>query len=204
MKIDNWIIVSFVTHNTPYEKVLAQYLLPSLDKLKLPHHIEVIENQGSWLKNVAQKPKVILNALEKYPHLNIVCLDADSEILSYPELFNQIPDEYDIALHKLNWRTFYGHDVDRQEILSGSLWLRNNDKIKDLVTQWYLEATKSFEWEQKVLEKLLLKNIDIKVFELPLSYCFITTLPDGSKPKVECNPVIQHNQVSRYLKRQIR
>ena len=47
IKINTFIIVSFVTIDTPYEAVLDKYLLPSLNKFCIKHYIAKIENKGS-------------------------------------------------------------------------------------------------------------------------------------------------------------
>ncbi len=205
IKIDKWIVVAFVSHNSPYELELSQHLLPSLEKLSIPYHIEVTENKGSWLKNVAEKPAVAYRALEKYPSKNIVLLDADSEILEYPKLFNEISDEYDLACHFLEWESWYGYKGDKtKELLSGTIFLRNNDKVKELVKKWYNEANTNHEWEQRSLARVIV-NSDVKIFPLPLEYCYINTLPNGEKPIVNIdNPTIVHFQASRRYKRIIK
>uniref|UniRef100_A0A6M3KGG2 Putative nucleotide-diphospho-sugar transferase n=1 Tax=viral metagenome TaxID=1070528 RepID=A0A6M3KGG2_9ZZZZ len=205
IKIDNWIVVAFVTHDTVYELELAQHLLPSLEKIGLPHYIEVIDNKGSWLKNVAEKPAVAYRALEKYPSKNIILLDADSEILEYPKLFNEIPEEYDLACHFLEWESWYGYKGDKtKELLSGTMFLRNNDKIKELCKQWYDRANNNHEWEQKSLASVIV-NSEVKIFSLPLSYCYIKTLPSGEEPIVKIdNPTIVHFQASRRYKKVIK
>ena len=204
IKINNWIIVAFATSDTPYEFELSTKLLPSLEKLSLPHHIEIIENQGSWLKNVAMKPLVILRAMEKYPASNIISLDADSEVLQYPTLFNNIPEQYDIALHILDWDSWYGYTNHVKEILSGTVWIKNNDKMKNVVKLWYDKSIENCVWEQKILEAVL-EEQKINIYPLPLEYCYILSLPDGKPPKIQLeNPVIVHYQKSRIYKRKIR
>lgn len=205
IKINNWIVSAFCTADTPYELILSTQLLPSLDKFGLKYHIEVVENQGSWLKNVAQKPLTILHTMEKYPSYNIVALDADSEVLEFPKLFNEIPEECDIALHTLDWDSWYKNGSHVMEILSGTLWIRNNEKMRGFVKEWYLLAEGSHTWEQKVLSKLIEERKDIKVFPLPISYCWIATLPDGKPPHIQCDDIIvRHNQASRVMKKQIK
>lgn len=204
MKIQDWIVCAFVSSGSPYEFELTQCLLPSLERLKIPHYIEVIENQGSWLKNVAQKPKVVYNAMEKNPSKNIVVLDSDSRILQYPVLFDNIPEEFDIACHYLDWNSWYNNGSNIKELLSGTLWIRNNEKMKKIVLEWYNSSCEDFMWEQKCLAKVLEKHPEIKIFELPLSYVYIASLPNGEKPIVKIDfPHIIHFQKSRKYKRLI-
>ena len=203
MKIPNFTIVTFVTENTPYVDVYYKYLFPSVQKFNLPIITKFVPNRNSWLKNVAYKPEIILELLEEGID-NIVFLDADAEIISYPELFDTIPKEYDIAVHFLNWFLFYGHSPGKKELLSGSLYLRNNDKVKALVKDWLLNVQRNLNvWEQQILEEVLQKlHKDINIYELPISYCWIKTLPNGNLPRIKCdNPFIIHHQTSRKLKK---
>lgn len=205
IKMDNFIISAFCTAETPYELILSTQLLPSLDKIGLKYNIEVVENRGSWLKNVAQKPLTILHTMEKFLSYNVVALDADSEVLEFPTLFTEIPEEYDLALHTLDWSTWYQNDSDVKEVLSGTVWIRNNEKMRDFVKEWYLRAETVQEWEQKILAKLLVERKDVKIFPLPLEYCYISSLPDGSIPHIKIeNPIIRHFQASRQLRKKIR
>lgn len=201
IKLKGWIVVAFCSIDSPYEFELAQHLLPSLEKFKILHHIDVVENKGSWLKNVAEKPAVIYRALEKYPSKDLVILDADSEILQYPKLFDEIPEEFDLALHTLDWNTWYRNGSNVKEVLSGTIFMRNTPKMKELTAQWYNRANSSGVWEQKCLEKLI-QEMKIDVYPLPVEYCYIMSLPDGKEPFVKCdNKVIAHFQASRKYKR---
>ena len=102
MEEKSWIVAGFCTVNTPYEEEIKTRLIPSLQKHNIQYYIEALQNKGNWKHNVAYKPKVLYHALEKNPFNNVVGLDADCEVLEYPSLFDNIPLEYDIALHKLD------------------------------------------------------------------------------------------------------
>lgn len=199
-----WIVSCFYTAQTPYRDILYSQLIPSLDKLNIKYNIEEIENKGSWLKNVAQKPLTILHTLEKYPEYNCVSIDSDAEVLSYPKIFDEIGEEFDIGLHELDWDSWYQNNSHVKEILSGTGWFNNTQKVKDLVKEWYDRAIKDYKWEQKVLSGLILEKKDIKIFELPIEYVWLESLPDGSPPKIKGTPIILHKQASRQMKRKIR
>lgn len=203
--MSKFLITSYYTENTPYEFVFRSYLGASLSQYdKIPVYIEKIATKGSWLQNTAYKPQLCLNALEKFPDLNVVFLDSDATILTYPKLFEEIPEEYDIALHYLDWASWYKNGTSVKEALSGTLWLRNNEKIKELVKEWLSRSTSSKLWEQKCLAQILESRKDIKIYNLPLDYCFINTLPNGNKPFVSSeNAVILHHQASRRYRRQV-
>lgn len=200
-------IISYATKDTPYEDILNKYLLSSLLSLqgkKVGSYIEKIENKGDWYANTSYKPTFILNAIRKCESAydSVVFLDADAKVLKYPQLFEDIPEEYDIALHHLSWEIWYGYKGDNtKELLSGTVFFRINDKVKNLIKDWANEAEKSREWEQKVLAKVLLRHPEIKVYPLPIEYIYINSLPDDRPPLVKCDPVIVHYQLSRELKR---
>jgi len=206
MKINNnWIVVCLLSEGV-YELEFATHLLPSLQKFNIDYHVEVITSKGSWLKNVAQKPGAVHNAMEKYPNKDMVLLDADSEILSYPELFDNIPKDYDLAFHTLDWNSWYGNSSNVKEVLSGTMYLRNNEKIKKLVEDWYFDANNAHIWEQKVLANLLTKRIDLNVYPLPIEYCWIHSLPDGQPPHIKPpdDIIIKHFQASRQYRKKIK
>lgn len=203
----NFLIGSFYTKNTPYEIYIQDYLLASCKKFNLDYHVVGIESLGSWTRNVAEKPGIILKILEEsQDKKDVVFLDADSTIEQELIVFNNIDKDIDLALHYLDWNAWYpwqkGSDV--KELLSGTLFLRNNERVKSLVEEWHKRAITSTVWEQKILEQLLKERPDIKVFDLPIEYCYIKTLPNGQEPIVKVQPVILHHQKSREAKRLIK
>ena len=193
------IYISYFTQLTVYEKVMNEYLLPSLKKWNLKYDIQGIKNEGNWSLNTTLKPKFILDMLNKHNE-DVIFLDADATIEQYPELFNDISKEFDIACHYLDWQTWYKKG-NKKELLSGTMLLRNNAKVKALCEEWYKKAFSINKWEQLVLADILEKNKSIKIYELPLSYCYIKTLPNGKEPFVKLKPVILHWQVGREYKR---
>jgi len=205
--MNNFYISTFYTKDSPYSEAVLEYLQMSL--LHLPCAIHLINNEiedlGSWYRNVAEKPRVVLQMLEENPKECLVFLDADCTVNKYPYLFHEIPDEYDLAFHTLNWNTWYGYTALNPvtELLTGTMFFRPNDKVKQLCVDWYEEAKRTSEWEQKVLERVI-KHHDVKVYPLPIEYCYMATRPRGEAPLVKCDPVITHYQVSRTEKRRKR
>jgi len=198
-----WKVIAFYTKDSPYEDVWKEYLLPSLEKFNIPYIVKATVNTHDWRKNVAEKPQIILDALEA-EECDLVVLDADARIEQYPELFDELSgsgSDYHIACHHLDWDTWYKHTGGKKELLSGTLWLKNCDEIKDMCWKW-LAGAQSARWEQQALEKIIEGTHNLNVYELPLDYIYITTLPQGQKPHVIIeNPIITHHQVSRVFKR---
>jgi len=197
-------IISFATNNTPYVKVLENYLIPSLINTKVGYSLDIVDNLGDWTKNTSFKPKFILQKLNELG-CDVLFLDADAVIKrDLMPLESLIPHDCLFACHFLQWKEWYGHQEPFRELLSGTLYVRNCQETKEICQEWSDRCTKTSEWEQKILSKLL-EEKKIKVFDLPLSYCYITSMPDGTEPKVKCDDVhIQHWQVSRQLRKSAR
>ncbi len=196
-------IISFYTTDTPYEKVMYEYLFPSIKKFELEWYIAGLPNLKSWAKNTSAKPHFILEALERnYNKSNrLIFLDADATIEKYPQLFHDIPEEYDIACHYLDWDSWYNNGQNKKELLSGTMYIRDSKVVRGLIKEWANRAKKDSKWEQNILQDLLVERPEIKVYPLPLEYCYIKTLPSGHEPRVTCDPVIAHHQVSRMFKK---
>ena len=202
---NKWRIGTFFTVDTPYQQVYYDYLEKSCKKFNIQPWFMITENYHSWYRNVAEKPKAILNMLnENEKDVCLVFLDADATIEQHPTLFDEIPEEYDIAYHTLNWNEWYGYKAQRpvMELLTGTMFFRNNNKVKKLCQEWYEKAIETNTWEQKVLQKII-KNHNLKIYDLPLEYCYMKSRPRNQEPLVKLDPIILHHQVSRELKRKL-
>ena len=198
--------LAYFTSGTPYKNIAKEKLIPSLKKFNLNYSVKEVPNLGNWYKNTAYKAKFLLEHLVDYPFpYNLVLIDVDCIIEKPPTLFEEIPSEYDIAFHRLNWETWYNYPGSKVgELLTGTFMARNKPQVKDLCEEWYRKSMEGKIWEQKCLETILKTRKDIKIYELPLSYCYINTLPGGRKPFVsDEGVVIRHLQASREWKRKI-
>ena len=171
----------------------------------LASDIRGIQNLGSWQANTSYKAEFVLYMLNHHKK-NIVFLDSDAAILEYPALFNNIPEGFDLACHVLDKNAWYGNRYDPQhELLSGTAFFRYSPTTLKLVDTW-ISMCKLWPriWEQQLLQNA----IDLekaKLFTLPLAYCWIASLPDGSKPIVPEpeSVVIKHYQASRTLRNKV-
>ena len=203
--MSNFIITSYYTLDTPYQQVAHDYLMPSVHKFNLESDIRGISSLGSWQANTSYKSQFILWMLEHHKK-NVVFLDADAIINSYPQLFHEIPEEYNIAAHTLDRNLWYNREYlnTRYELLTGTAFFRYSGKTLEIVKKWVDECKRTPQiWEQKILENII-KNDDVNIFPLPISYCYIFSLPDNSPPIVKCeNPIIVHMQKSRELRNKV-
>ena len=165
---------AFYTKDTSYEQVVKDYLIPSCKKVGIDPIIEVVENKGTWIKNVAEKPRVILSQLNGYIRDNdiLVFVDADATIERYPIDLCKVPKECEIGYHTLNWNDWYGYNnvTPVKELLSGTMIFRNTVNVRQLCAEWYKEAKDSNIWEQRVLQQLMVQRDDIKA----VSYTHLT------------------------------
>lgn len=195
-------IVSWYTCNTIYEQIIQEYLLASLHTWDIDQKIYPIESQKNWQINTNLKPLILEQALKDIPN-DIVLLDADCKLLEYPDLFNTIPDEYDMAVFYLDWQQWYNKAYNKEELCSGTLFFRNRPICLEVIEAWKNLCKKNLYPDQMNLEVVLNTFPGLKIYRLPIEYCWIHTLPDGSEPRVPRpeHVVIEHYQASRTIKK---
>ena len=189
------VYVSFYTKNTIYEDKKDK-LIDSLLKHTLQHFIQAMPSQGEWIDNVRYKPYFIKKMMIKYPNNPIVWIDVDAEIKAYPVFFDNIKQSFSAYFRsRKNRRTAKGE----LEMLSGTLYFKNNDSTRRLIDLWIEETRKNpTEWDQKTLRKAF-DRWDGSYRKLDSSYCCIY---DGWERAEGVQPVIEHFQASREVRRQ--
>jgi hypothetical protein len=175
-----YVVVSMYTVSTPYEQEVEN-LRASLVKFKVQHKIYPIENTGSWAKNCQQKAVVIRQAMEEFS-CSVVWIDADAVLMANPSLFETL--NCDLSYYYL--RAF-------KELLSGTLWMANNRRMRTIVDHWIALNATNEEWDQKNLQKIVEGDQSLKKVILPVEYCKI----DKIRFTNSANPVITHYQASR-------
>lgn len=199
-------IVSWYTLNTPYKEVMDTHLLPTLVKFELPYKTYPMDATQNWVQNTNLKSTVIEKALEEIDS-DILVLDADCKINCYPTLLDEIPIEFDAGFFYLDWNKWYQNGTSKKELCSGTLFFRNRPIVKKLITDWKELTLKNNGKlvDQRFLELALKVNPDIKIFDLPITYCWINSMPDGSEPKAKKpeTVVVEHYQASRTLKSKV-
>jgi len=131
--------------------------------------------------------------MDRFQREDIVWLDADAVVRSYPKLFSEI--DCDLACHFRDWK--HG----RNELLSGTLFIKNNDKARRVIRDWIkINDQNPKTWEQRNLARAIRRyDFDLKIYRLPIEYCFI--FDDERKGSVK--PIIEHFQASRKYRREI-
>jgi hypothetical protein len=194
------IIVSYYTKNTPYEEVMNELLLPSLQRWKLDYDVQGINDLGSWQSNTSYKATFCRDMLLKHKQ-PIFFLDCDATIEKMPSLLYCLPNTIDIAFHHFSW---FGHwrnqwdNTSNMQLLSGSLYISYNAKTISMCDEWIEKI--GTELEQKTLDDIVHSNPNLSIYHLPAEYCCVLkqdyTIPDYIK-----DPKIVHWQRSRFYKR---
>lgn len=180
----SYTVVCFYTYDTPYEEE-AKQLKDSCIKFGIPVVIYGYQTRGSWVKNAGIKAGFLSRVLDEL-QTDILYLDADARVRQPLDLFKSF--KADIGVH---YR-------DGKELLSGTIYLRNNDAVKSLIKDWLETQSKNPDsWDQKILQAVLPKH-NLDVFKLPATYCCIFDKMRSFGP-----PVIEHMQASRRLKQLI-
>lgn len=190
--MDKILYISFFTEGY-YEEIFNHFLRPSLEKFELKYFVYRLPNLHNWLQNGKYKTKIILDALKKTQD-DIVFLDADAEVIQYPELFYNIPVDCNLAIHKFDSEKFWHNRncLIKKEVLTGTIYFRNNAETIKFVEEWNTLNQESKEWGQRILQKLLEQN-KIKYYNLPFEYCRILKVGEAYPD----NAVIVQHQASR-------
>lgn len=184
----SFIAVAYYTENTLYENEIKA-LKESCQDQGIHLHTKGYRDLGSWVKNCAIKPLFILEMLQKHPFHDILYLDADARVRKYPKLFDNF--EGDIGVH------FRKRQGGHQELLSGTIFLKNNERVRELIRRWAeIQQAHQKRWDQRVLQDLLKNYPGVAITDLPPTY---TQIYDTMRNAGE--PVIEHFQASRRVKK---
>jgi len=180
------IFTSFYTHDYYQEGSIK--LQESFDKFGLKSTIRCVPDQGLWKANCAYRAIYIQQLMKEYND-DVVWIDIDAEMISTPIEILNIPESVELA-----W-----YDRGGREILLGTSYWKNCDKVKDLLNKWYKSINlKHPEISQRTFAKtffLWKKSINYNIKILPEEYCHIFDFPKRGEP------VIIHNQWSRKYKK---
>jgi len=178
------LVVSFYTSDTPYEEAI-EVLRASCIKFDIEGYFESVPSKGSWVQNCAHKGPFIEECLVRFRR-PILWLDADAEIVQFPQLFKTI--DCDIAAYM------------PRHLLSGTLYFAYNDASLKLAKSWSSKCRSDPNaWDQKHLESSLWGMERQIVFQnLPQGYCKITDKRWARHS--ERDEFVIHHQASRRFK----
>lgn len=197
--LDTLIVVAYYTIGTPYE-VEAKKLIESIKRLGLKHDVVGVTNLGSWQANTRFKAKFMETMLKKHVGFNLLYVDSDAIIHSAPLLFQNYNADIAVRWQDFRWR--------KNECLSGTIYMANNEKTLELCRRWQQINTKegpgatTFEqWNLGAVIKEMEGEGKIISKNLPPEYTMIFDSMRAMYPNVV--PVIEHFQASRRLKNKV-
>lgn len=163
------LIAAFYTNDFYWQQ--AQRLTASLDALRIRDYtLEKVYGPKTWNEAVSHKPRWIremLDCLEGYDGLFYV--DADAEFKRKPDW--SAMKGCDFAC--VEWKRYPTCDP---EILTGSMYFANNDRVRGFVDEWDRLTPKyknTYTPEQRSLAEYLSKPNPIAFRRLPLGWCRI-------------------------------
>lgn len=191
-----YIIIGYYTQDELY-KNHAKELIESIQCVgNLVYDIQEVPSQGDWYKNTQFKPRFIKQMLEKHWNSDLVYVDVDARFLAQPTYFNILAmlDDVTIAAHILDHKK-YARPHQGFELLSGTLYIRNSQKTREIINKWINEMVdKPTQWDQRALAKILQGS---GFYVLPEEYCVIFDYMSTVQNKIIC-----HYQASRICKKQ--
>ena len=197
-----FVVIAYYTVGTGY-KAEAAKLKESLKKFGIDHYIWETPNLGSWQNNTQYKARFIKGQMHFLPNERkderpVVYVDADAMFLAYPSLFDTI--EADCAFAFLDQAKYYRTSRPQKELVSSTIYLKNNEATRALITAWIAENELYPDvWDQKNLQRVLdRQEIPLRVAGLPETYFKIFDTMRAVR-----DPVIEQYQKSRVYKRQI-
>lgn len=178
-------IITFFTDNWNYKKYSME-LIDKCNELKLNYYVEERVNNRDYLVNTRTKPTFIASALENIQEDSngVLWIDGDGILSDLPIFFKNF--KYEFAAKKM--------DKSRDRTWHvGTLYLKNNLKIKKLVQEWIIYTERGNVSDEYGLDLLwrsgYFKNNNISFAEdIPKSYFNLLTRKNSSIG----NAVISH------------
>jgi hypothetical protein len=187
-----FLTIAYFTKGNKYES-LSQNLRQSCESFGIPLNLNPIEDLGSWEKNTHYKAKFILDCLQNFSQ-DLLYVDVDAVFRQFPNLLETLDCDLAYRTENFKWR--------KNEALSGTIFLRNNERITEFVKSWISlnEATpaarfKPETWEQANMQRAHILSKDLKYYNLPPEYTFVFDHTKRMYPNLK--PVIEHFQASR-------
>jgi hypothetical protein len=179
--------MKFVGYYTDRYTDNAREFMASCARVGVECYCKHVDDRGSWILNTSYKPTFIKECLDTL-NTNIIYCDVDARVERYPELFDRTTN--DVMFYK---GRVWGHSDE--EVLSGTMFLRNNEIVKNFVSNWAnLCNNNNREWDQRLVVGSLPEGIDVGY--LPVEYCAIFDSPMVEGKDI----VIRHLQASRQMR----
>jgi hypothetical protein len=118
-----YVVCAFHTDDPIYNAEIAR-LRASLVAHGLPHVIKTIPPMKKWRHGARHKPTFVRAMLAEVAPLDVLYLDADAEVLSYPSLFDRFEGSLGVYLRP------------GKELWSAILYVKNDDRGREYARLW--------------------------------------------------------------------
>jgi hypothetical protein len=149
----------------------------------------------AWKAAVLYKPEFIRRKLRLHPGRDIIWVDADAKILTYPEFLMAENPDFDIS--------YFHMDVLRDITFGGTVFYRNCPAVVSLVDEWAAEVKRNPKaLDERSLATVVKARKDIVFKSLPPELCWVERWMRANYRSA--TPVIEQYAVSRPLVNPIR
>lgn len=188
------LVIAYYTIDTPYAHE-AESLKLSLESKGYSYKVFGVSNRGTWQKNTQMKAEFIAQMLEMHPGRSLLYLDVDALMVHPPTMLDGLGADIAAA-----------HFIRSNELLSGTLFLGNTDKCREVVDRWirinadypkFLPGRK-LAWDQRTLQLAINRTEGVNFVELPQEYTWIVELTQRHLP--DLSPVIMHTRGAKRFK----
>ena len=185
-------VICFHTPNGIYPE-MSERLKRSCLERHMSCEIDVVEDQGSWVKNCAYKSKYVKTKLDE---INFGCcvlwIDSDAMVLKQPSLLYSCVEDF--AIHarpggktiKPAGREMISlpekWNIEPKWFESGTIFFRKTEQIMNMVEVWEKLTAVGNKWDQWTLQEAW-AEVQPPTLWLPRSYCQIHKL-HGDKDAV--------------------
>lgn len=188
-------VIAYCTNDSHYLS-LSKKFIASCELFNLEYHLKIIDSFGDWCLNTHWKANFIKQCMDSIDSEYLLYVDVDAIFRLYPDFLDSLDCDIAYRTENFRWRS--------DEALSGTIFLKNTDRVKTFVNRW-IEINKSIPsvrmkpetWEQKNMQRAQREFNDLVYYNLPPEYTFITDHTRRMYPGIQ--PVIEHFQASREI-----
>lgn len=193
-------MLTVIGYYTPGYANDAQRLRRSLNRVGMNHELVAVEERGDWYANTAYKP-VFIRQMSHTAIGPMLYVDVDAVFHEdCTHWFDKLNGRYDFGCHYFPSMDGWTYDANIKRLLSGTLWIGDNDKARQLLDNW-CAMNELFRGRgltegggQKNLWYLTTCMKGLRIKELPGRYCYVFDKP-WAYP--DDHPVIEHTIASR-------
>lgn len=183
-------VISGYTFATPYEQEIKD-LEAGLKRFGIPYKFYGYHSTGDWTRNTMQKANIFMWAMHEYPDEDILWIDADALVKAPLTFFDNLREDADISFR------YHPNPRIGKELLSGTLFIRNNEVGRKLVDAW--KNVTDVDWDQKILQRLVEGEFADLLSIEPLPEEYVKINP-RNLPVQRLKCVIGHKQFSRNIR----